>query len=290
LSTLNKVLIASRNSSWAKELKKTLNDTKKIRCDISSDRTDAIERVSATEYDLIVFEDSFELNNTEVILRALDNSNGIVPGSIVFSLVNIKDLQEIEIPKKIINSCCAYSLPLSSELFSNIILDRFIQIKAIDKTGNTLDKEFISLLINSTSQVLKEFTFVEFKASSPKLLSNIAPYPEVGLRGRVSIDSDFFKGALLVSFPNSTFINIYEKVVGEKISEITEEESDFASSITNMIYGKIKKFLSEKGVELDMVIPVLDSVETLDHSKGPVFVIPFESDFGVIYIKIAKGH
>jgi CheY-specific phosphatase CheX len=287
LSELNKVLLASKNTLWAKDLKKKLIDSKKVRCDITYDRPDAIEKVSATEYDLIVFEDSFEIKNIEYISRALDNSNGLVPSSIIYSLLDIRDLQKIDIPEKIKDSCCAYSVPLSIDVFCDIILNRFLTISATDKSKSSLDKEFVSLLITSTSEVLKDFTLLDFKASKPKLLSSFDPYPEVGIRGKVVIKSDFFTGSLLVSFPNSTFFNVYESVVGEKITSITNDEEDFASSITNMIYGKMKKFLSEKGVELDMVIPTIDSIETLSSDNGPIFVIPFDSSAGSIFIKIA---
>ncbi|WP_127717629.1 chemotaxis protein CheX [Halobacteriovorax sp. HLS] len=288
MSKLNKVLIASKNSLWSRELKHKLVASKKVLCDISSDRTDAIERVSANEYALIVFEDSFELKNIELLLRALDNSNGKVPNSIIFSIVKFEDLQQLDIPKSIVASCCAYSVPLPDDIFCDIILNKSLPIKAMNKSSSNLDKDFVALIVQSANEVLKDFTMLEFKGLKPLLLKNIEKYPEIGIRGKVEISSKFFTGSLYVSFPLDSFKKIYEQVVGESIEAITDEEADFATSITNMIYGKIKKFLSEKGVELEMIIPTLDSTEMLDCENNQIFVFPFESELGLVYLKISK--
>ncbi|OUR97808.1 hypothetical protein A9Q84_06300 [Halobacteriovorax marinus] len=290
MKIIRKILIASQNSLWAGELKKALMLSKKIDCEICSERASVVKKILEYDYSLVIFENSFEIKNIEFILRLFTNPDQTKPNQIIFCINDFQDLKKIDIPIELLEIISTYSMPLPIHILNEIITNVALPISALNANVDSLDKEFVQVLIRSTKEVLEEMVPEELKVQKPCLLSSMEDYPEISIRGKVLIKSEFFTGSLFISFPKKSFLNIYAVVVGEKVSEISSEEEDFASSMANMIYGRVKRILADQGVELNMAIPSVERCEKLDQAKGPIFVIPFSSGHGVIYIKIAKDY
>ena len=150
-----------------------------------------------------------------------------------------------------------------------------------------IDLEFVNVFITATKKVMIEMGGItDLKNSTPMLMKNLPEPLDIAISSKILISSAYFKGSYYIAFPESTFLNLYEKVVMEKISAITNENKDFASELANIIYGQCKKKFSDDGLNLEMVIPSLHMGEI---KYDVVIVIPFECYLGKFYLAVAPG-
>lgn len=151
-----------------------------------------------------------------------------------------------------------------------------------------LDTEFINPFLNATMHVLKIQAQVE--AVAGQIYRKKPNDHFVGdVSGIIGIVSDAFNGSVVISFPEKTFLNIISNMLGEEFTKLDKEIIDGAGEITNMIFGQAKIVLNEKGYGIKTAIPSV--VTGKDHSlsaltKGPVVVIPFESEQGKFFVEI----
>jgi chemotaxis protein CheX len=156
----------------------------------------------------------------------------------------------------------------------------------------TLNMEFINPFLSATIHVLKIQSQTEAKAGQVymKKMSD----PLVGdISGIIGIVSDTFTGSVVISFPEKTFLQVLSRMLGEEITKIDKDSSDGAGELTNMIFGQAKISLNEKGYGIKTAIPSV--VTGKDHSlqamtKGPVMVIPFETDIGKFFVEICLSN
>jgi chemotaxis protein CheX len=152
----------------------------------------------------------------------------------------------------------------------------------------TIDMEFVDPFLTATLHVLKVQASVESKAGKP-----FVKKPNEMLIGDVSgvigVVSDAFNGSVVISFPEKTFLNVMSGMLGEEIKVLDKEIIDGAGEITNMIFGQAKVVLNNKGYGIKMAIPSV--VSGKGHSlsaltKGPIVIIPFESNVGDFFVEI----
>lgn len=160
--------------------------------------------------------------------------------------------------------------------------------KKASKDPLNIDLEFVNVFITATKKVLTEMgQITDLVSEPPKLISSFAAPLDIAISSKIIISSTYFKGSYYIAFPTSTFLNLYEKVVMEKQTEITSENKDFASELANIIYGQCKKKFSDDGLNLEMVIPSLHLGEI---KYEVVIVIPFDCALGKFYLAVAPGH
>jgi chemotaxis protein CheX len=178
-----------------------------------------------------------------------------------------------------------------SDLVKKIQIAVLGKIEANDhgKTRDLLniDLEFINVFITATKKVMIEMADIQdLKHSPPKLMATLETPLDIAISSRILISSAYFKGSYYIAFPEQTFLNLYEKVVMEKQTSISNDNKDFASELANIIYGQCKKKFSDDGLNLEMVIPSL-------HMGGIqyeiVIIIPFECYLGKFYLAVAPG-
>lgn len=151
-----------------------------------------------------------------------------------------------------------------------------------------VDLEFVNVFITATKRVLSEMAQIEdLKHSAPKLMASITEPLDIAISSKILISSTYFKGSYYIAFPSTTFLNLYEKVVMEKQTEITNDNKDFASELANIIYGQCKKKFSDDGLNLEMVIPSLHLGEI---KYDVVIIIPFDCYLGRFYLAVAPGN
>jgi len=152
----------------------------------------------------------------------------------------------------------------------------------------SLDTEFINPFLNATLNVLKIQASIEARAGKiylkkpdEKLLGDVS--------GVIGIVSDSFSGAVVISFPEQTFLKVMGGMLGEEYTEMSQDILDGAGEITNMIFGQAKLSLNEKGYGIKTALPSV--VSGKDHSlnskaQGPTIVVPFQSQAGVFFVEI----
>lgn len=153
----------------------------------------------------------------------------------------------------------------------------------------TLDTEFINPFLDSTMNVLKVQAGVESK--SGKIYLKKKDEPLLGdVSGVIGIVSDNFTGAVVISFPEATFLKVMSGMLGEEYLELNQDILDGAGEITNIIFGQAKVILNEKGYGIKTALPSV--VHGKDHRVsshdlgGQSVVVPFESTSGKFFVEI----
>ncbi len=152
-----------------------------------------------------------------------------------------------------------------------------------------MDMEFLNPFLGATLRVLKvqaHTMAVPGQAFVRKPTDNLTG----DISGIIGIVSETFTGSVAISFPKDTFLNIISRLLGESIHTFDKEVADGAGEITNMIFGQAKIELNEKGYGIRTALPSVVTGEnhTLkSNARGPVFVIPFDSDVGKFFVEIS---
>ncbi len=151
-----------------------------------------------------------------------------------------------------------------------------------------IDVNFINPFIDGTIETLKVQCSIQTHAGKPYLKGPKSEF-KVDITAVIGLTSTAFRGSVAICFPERVFLNIMEKLLGEKQTAITSELEDGASELMNIIFGQAKKVLNEKNYAIDRAIPtvVRGSDLTVRHfTPSPTIVIPFESDAGNFHIEI----
>jgi CheY-specific phosphatase CheX len=204
--------------------------------------------------------------------------------------------KEFELFNKIIESnpklnIRVLNLPQTNDEILKAVL---IELETLKSNTEVVDRpsvemEILGSFVDGTKDTIIEMSMDEsIKSKKPLLLSEIKEDLSIGIRGRIVIQSKFFKGSFFISFPTESYLELYKMVVFEEHDAINEENQDFATELANIIYGKAKSNLNSKGYELGMVIPDLVFDKKLE-SKESILVIPYSGAFGNFYIKIAPN-
>jgi chemotaxis protein CheX len=285
---IRKILILSVNTDWANDLKKIFNENSKVNAEIASTRPKAVGLLTDQEYAAVIVEDTFNLKNMDFFFRSLSTINS-PPKFIYLAFSDFNLYKTVSLPEKIPDNTTlkAYSLPLPKDTLVNLIYaDLFPYGHSSD---SDFDREFIQVLIKATQRVIESLGCKGFKAQKPDLLTKMKIDPEVVIRGKIIIKTEFFSGSIFLSFPEDTYKKLYGSLTGIEIASISEENRDFAGELANMVYGQAKKELEENGIKLDMAIPILDYGRVL-RSNNPVYVIPVDACMGRMYIKLAPKY
>lgn len=113
--------------------------------------------------------------------------------------------------------------------------------------------------------------------------------PDIAIAGVISLISKGFAGSIVLCFPETTFLKIYERMLGDKVETITSDTQDAAGELLNIIYGTAKTELNQKGYSFDRALPTVLTGEKLhirQTGSQPVMIVPFQSDLGPFHIEI----
>lgn len=152
-----------------------------------------------------------------------------------------------------------------------------------------LDVEFVNPFLAATLKVLEVQASTKALPGKPQLKEE-GSSASGDISGVIGITSDKFNGSVVISFPEQTFLKIMSRMLGEEFTTLTKEIADGAGEFTNIIFGQAKITLNDKGYGIKMAIPsVITGKNHIIHgiTKGPVVMIPFETDLGPFYIEIS---
>lgn len=71
----------------------------------------------------------------------------------------------------------------------------------------------------------------------------------------IGIKSPGFDGSLALGFPASTFLKLFEKMTGEAVTEVTDQNADACGEMLNIIYASARVKINESGFEFQPAIP-----------------------------------
>ena len=156
-----------------------------------------------------------------------------------------------------------------------------------------LDVELINPFLQGTKTVLETQANVPLQIGKPYLRKHDEKLP-MEIAGVIALSCSEFTGSIALCFTSKVFLNIYEALVGERATEITQESQDAAAELLNMIFGAAKTELNDrKGYTLEKAIPTVLCGEKLrihHQSVAPTIILPFEGKIGSFHIEIAIEH
>jgi chemotaxis protein CheX len=152
-----------------------------------------------------------------------------------------------------------------------------------------LDVEFINPFLAATLKTLEVQASTKATPGKP-FLKEGGSASAGDISGVIGITADKFNGSVVISFPEQTFLKIMSRMLGEEFTVLNKEIADGAGELTNIIFGQAKITLNEKGYGIKMAIPsVISGKNHVVHgvTKGPVVMLPFETDLGPFFIEIS---
>jgi chemotaxis protein CheX len=156
-------------------------------------------------------------------------------------------------------------------------------------TAKKLDVNFINPFLTSAAEVISSQTQSVVRPGAPYLKDSKESFGG-DISGVIGLVSDHFNGTVVISFPEATYCKIMSKMLGEEFTELTPDIHDGAAEFTNMIFGRAKVILNEKGYGIKMAIPTVISGKNhsiQSKSTGPRVAIPYDSDFGKFAVEIS---
>ncbi len=151
-----------------------------------------------------------------------------------------------------------------------------------------IDINFVNPFLGATLNVLKVQASIEAQPGKITLKQSGEPL-KGDVSGVIGIVSDTFKGNVVISFPESTFLKVMSNMLGEEYTEISQDIVDGAGEITNMIFGQAKVVLNERGYGVQIALPQVITGKNhmlSNQSKGPTVIIPFNSTAGDFFVEI----
>jgi chemotaxis protein CheX len=164
------------------------------------------------------------------------------------------------------------------------------EIISINKPGPNIDVRIVNPIINSTVNTLEVMSGI--KSTPGKFFIKKESEPSGDITGIIGISSSTYEGSIALSFSESLFLNVVERILGEKHESINAECKDAVAELINIIFGQAKVTLSQEGLLFQKSIPsiIVGKDHTVDHPSAlPVIVVPFSSEVGSFRIEICSS-
>lgn len=157
------------------------------------------------------------------------------------------------------------------------------------KPKSGINVSFINPFVEGTLTTLKIQCGIECKPLKPVPKDEFKATPPLSIAGVIGIASPTFRGSIAIAFPDSTFLGVMGKMLGETYTEINQDLEDGAAELLNIIYGHAKKVLNEQGHSIDKALPTVirgEKINIRHLSKTPAIVLPFETEMGLFIIEV----
>ncbi|MDD0853904.1 chemotaxis protein CheX [Halobacteriovorax sp. GB3] len=279
------VVFASTKPEFLGELNDKINGQAQTK--IITTAEDLLEEFQGHKIDLLYLEDSFGLDKTKEILNAYLNSEGGKRGYIFLGSENFQEIKPILEEVKVQNLKAIF-LPADATKVSSNLLNLITEFENKGKNSYNVDTQFMKHFIDSAVSTFEQWTQGEVKALKPHLLSKTKD-KNIGVRGKLVIESSFFNGTFFISFPVDTYKQIYEQMTGIPFEGFNDENCDLASEFVNIVYGGAKTNLNVHNYNLGMLIPTYSRAKTID-SPFDIIVIPLDTKMGPVYLKICPDY
>lgn len=129
-------------------------------------------------------------------------------------------------------------------------------------------------------------TPVDFKDIGPKAGQSTLKFDLAAVLG---MTSSKMTGSLIILFPETTFLPIVNRMLGESYSKINSENRDAAAEILNIIYGSARPIINRLGHDFAPAIPSVATGGDLTFSHTPgatVLVVPCKADVGEFELEL----
>lgn len=164
------------------------------------------------------------------------------------------------------------------------------EFEAVAAVGKKIDVKFVNAFLDAAIKVMKVQSQTDVVPGAP-FLKNAKEAFTGDISGVIGLVSEAFNGAIVINFPEATFLGVISRMLGEKFETLTPEISDGAAELTNIISGQAKVTLNELGYGIKMATPsviVGKNHQISDYTSGPRMSVPFTCDLGSFTIEICQ--
>ncbi len=150
-----------------------------------------------------------------------------------------------------------------------------------------MDTEFINPVLRSMVNTFSMMAQFEPRPGKPYVKSQVAALGDIS--GVISMSGPSVNGSMSISFEKSTILELTQRILQAKATEIDEMVADLAGELTNIVTGGAKSELDDLGYEIDMSTPkiFLGKDHVFKHnSQAPIIVLPFQSEIGCIFVEL----
>jgi len=154
--------------------------------------------------------------------------------------------------------------------------------------GKKIDVKFVNAFLDAAIKVMKIQSQTDVVPGAP-FMRNAKEAFTGDISGVIGLVSDAFNGAIIINFPEATFLGIISRMLGEKFETLTPEIADGAAELTNIIFGQAKVTLNELGYGIKMATPSVitgKNHQISNYTSGPRMSVPFTCDLGSFTIEI----
>ncbi len=150
-----------------------------------------------------------------------------------------------------------------------------------------MDVQIVNPFISSTLNALEMMAGIKASRGTPFVKGEFNAFADIsgiiGLAGEIS-------GAVVLSFPSTLAMKIYEAMVGESVPPGDPAIADVVGELANMVAGGAKGALSERGMAYRISIPTV--VQGKEHfvsykKDGPCLVVPFQIGTDTFWVQIS---
>ena len=155
------------------------------------------------------------------------------------------------------------------------------------KPKAVLPVELINPFLNAVIKTLDVQCSMKASAGKPVLRGEAVP--TIAIASVLALSSKGFSGTLVIGFPKTVFLKVYESMLGESQTDITEETQDAAAELLNIIYGLAKVELNLIGHTFDRALPTVvvgEGLRVRQNSNVPAVQIPFTTEHGTFFVGI----
>jgi CheY-specific phosphatase CheX len=283
------ILVLSNEKQWKMGFANALKlqfQNNEIQAQYVVSRTEAINEISQTQYDLFLISKTFLKKEIEMLFRYI-STNDSAKMNIFFISEDFEQFSEVlkiyQFPKIHLFSYPIEHVELSKQLRMTLIP---VSRPSSAEKNLKINLEFLKTFVDSTKFIFQEFCLLkEIQHQKPYLVSgkNEKAYD---LEGHIKLQSDLFNGIFYVCFSTETYLKIVKHVLMEEAETINPTNIDFVAEIVNMIYGQAKIALNQAGHNFKKVIPEFTLNPPKIHSTNFVTVVPIDTEIGTIDIKI----
>ncbi len=146
--------------------------------------------------------------------------------------------------------------------------------------------DFINPFLEATIAVVETMASTKVMPGKPEVKKSNKTWGAVS--GIIGMVGEQVSGNLLLGFDEPSILAIVSSILGEEYSAINDDVVDAVGEMTNMVSGRAKSILGEKGYSFDMATPFVvvgKDVEITQLAKQPVISIPFQCSSGKFVVE-----
>lgn len=291
---MRKIVVLSKVAERVQPIVDSLKSESDVSCTRFTYRPDIVEHITSNAVEAIVMVDYDSGRDIEIILRGVEFS---VRRNETKIIILSPDVSKWKDALNAHDHLTITLVPLGDSIESQIKdiklhalgIESVIESDVSPGSNLSIDMDFLKIFVDSTREVISQMSMDStITHLTPLILSQMSPAPDIAIRSQIVIDSKGFRGSFFVCFPKDVFIALSGLILGDTGNEISDENRDLVLELANIVYGKAKTALNTAGYELDMKLPKFCTDKTLK-SSNPIIVIPYSTNFGTFYIKVAPN-